>query len=83
MGDNSELTPGPQMMTSSLLPSAKIQLQIFHLFLCHYKELNGWIKNHMKIIPKNLFLERYNQVKMNIIQRNNWLVILKTKKEFR
>ena len=24
----------------------------FHLFVCHLKELNGWIKNHIKTIPK-------------------------------
>ena len=34
MNDNSEVTSGPQMMTSSLLKSTKIQLQNFlHIFV--------------------------------------------------
>lgn len=50
MGENSEVTPGAQMMMPSLLQSAKIQLQNFLVTFISFKRAQ-WVgeksyKNH-------------------------------------
>ena len=49
---NSEVTPGPQLITPLLSQSAKT----FHTFSCHLKELHGWIKNHIKTTSPKSFV---------------------------
>ena len=51
-----KVTSALQMMTSSLLQSAKIQLQKLLPIFVSFKEFNGWIKNPIKTIPKKSFV---------------------------
>ena len=51
-----KVTSALQMMTSSLLQSAKIQLQKLLPIFVSFKEFNEWIKNPIKTIPKKSFV---------------------------